>query len=280
MECINNKLRQKYNPDGSELRNSQIRMLKILCAIDVVCKKHDIAYWLEGGTLLGAVRHGGFIPWDDDVDIQILRKDLKKFIKYMKQELPSNFFVQTKKTDKKYRSNLMKVRDCDSYIEEKGAEKYTYNGLYVDVFVMDYVNIFNIAYYNYLKKYSTTVDKGVEEINLSNFGNSFDFFSVVKHFIRNILLFLGGILGRFKISNRLLFAHGFYFNNSLISVDDVFPLSTVVFEGVKLSAPNNSDAFLKKIFGENYMEIPSEENRQSRHTEKVEFKSEVHEGFI
>ena len=78
---IEDELHLKYNPDGSDLRRIQLRVLEILKIIDSICKKHDILYWLEGGALLGAVRHGGFIPWDDDIDIQILRKDRKKLKK-------------------------------------------------------------------------------------------------------------------------------------------------------------------------------------------------------
>lgn len=65
------QLRVKYNPDGSLLRNAQLRMLEILIDFDRVCRKHDIKYWLSSGTLLGAVRHGGFIPWDDDLDVDL-----------------------------------------------------------------------------------------------------------------------------------------------------------------------------------------------------------------
>ena len=67
-------LRVKYNPDGSILRQHQLKMLDILIVIDGICKKHGIKYWISDGTLLGAVRHGGFIPWDDDLDIQMMRK--------------------------------------------------------------------------------------------------------------------------------------------------------------------------------------------------------------
>ena len=68
-----------YNPDGSDLRNLQLRMLEILNVVDRICRKHDIKYWLCGGTLLGAVRHGGFIPWDDDLDIEMMREDFIRF---------------------------------------------------------------------------------------------------------------------------------------------------------------------------------------------------------
>ena len=93
-------LREKYNPDGSILRQHQLKMLDILIIIDRICKKHGIKYWISDGTLLGAVRHGGFIPWDDDLDIQMMRKDFKHFIKIISEELPENLALQTHKTDK------------------------------------------------------------------------------------------------------------------------------------------------------------------------------------
>ena len=71
-DTLQNELRERYNPNGSTLRKQQLRMLEMLQYIDSVCKKHNIRYWLCSGTLLGAVRHGGFIPWDDDVDIEML----------------------------------------------------------------------------------------------------------------------------------------------------------------------------------------------------------------
>ena len=64
-------LREQYNPDGSILRLQQLRMLDILKIIADICDRYEILYWLSSGTLLGAIRHGGFIPWDDDLDIEL-----------------------------------------------------------------------------------------------------------------------------------------------------------------------------------------------------------------
>jgi hypothetical protein len=71
----NEELRERYNPEGSLLRRQQTRMLEILLEVDRICQKHDIRYWLSSGTLIGALRHDGFIPWDDDLDIEMMRED-------------------------------------------------------------------------------------------------------------------------------------------------------------------------------------------------------------
>ena len=69
---------EKYKQQ--QLRTCQLKQLSMLEEIDRICRKHHIGYWLDGGTLLGAVRHKGFIPWDDDIDIAMRQEDLKRFI--------------------------------------------------------------------------------------------------------------------------------------------------------------------------------------------------------
>lgn len=78
-------------------------MLQILCATDKICTEHHLTYWLEGGTLLGAVRHHGFIPWDDDMDISMPRKDYEQFLKIAPQLLPKDLFLQTQQSDPQYK---------------------------------------------------------------------------------------------------------------------------------------------------------------------------------
>ena len=92
-------LREEYNPEGSELRRLQLRMLDMLVVVDEICRRHDIPYWIEGGTLLGAVRHEGFIPWDDDLDIALMKKDYVRLLKCLKEELPAQYRLQTHETD-------------------------------------------------------------------------------------------------------------------------------------------------------------------------------------
>ena len=77
------------------LRACQLKQLAILEEINKICKRHKIEYWLDGGTLLGAVRHDGFIPWDDDIDIGMSLEDEKRFEEIAPKELPDWLYLQT-----------------------------------------------------------------------------------------------------------------------------------------------------------------------------------------
>ena len=129
-------LRQKFNPDGSLLRRHQLRMLEILLEVDRICKKHQIQYWLSSGTLIGAVRHKGFIPWDDDIDIEMLWPDYKRLMKVLPEELPETMALQTAETDKNYFFFYAKVRDRRSYLEESNRYDRVWKerGAYIDIF--------------------------------------------------------------------------------------------------------------------------------------------------
>lgn len=89
--------------------------LEIMDEIHRICMKHDISYFLDSGTALGAIRHGGFIPWDDDVDVGMLRADYEKFIKVARDELAPAFFLQTFESERYYSKFNAKIRMNNSF---------------------------------------------------------------------------------------------------------------------------------------------------------------------
>ena len=114
--------------------------LDMLYQVQKICTKYNIPYYADGGTLLGAVRHGGFIPWDDDIDIMMMRKDYDRFVKLAAQELKFPYFVQTNETDNVAYS-CCKIRRTDtSAIINNFTAPYTFNkGIWIDIFPMDYM---------------------------------------------------------------------------------------------------------------------------------------------
>lgn len=103
-----------------ELRRMQLLELDMISELDRVCRKHDISYVIYGGTLLGAVRHKGFIPWDDDADIAMLREDYKKFQKYAKELDPAICYFQDHDTEPEYIWGYAKVRRTGTRLVRAG----------------------------------------------------------------------------------------------------------------------------------------------------------------
>lgn len=125
--------------DDATLRRLQMIELEILTEIDRICRKNNIHYSLTGGTLLGAVRNGGFIPWDDDADISMLRSEYRKFQKACKTDLDvDRFYFQDIENTKGYRWGYGKVRRKGTVFLRENQEHMIYEqGVFVDVFPRD-----------------------------------------------------------------------------------------------------------------------------------------------
>ena len=100
----------EINAEGTQLRRHQLKMLEMLKYVDELCRKHDIPYYLSGGTLLGAVRHQGFIPWDDDLDIILMKKDFRRLLKVLRNEPSVDYTLQCHQTDPYYIAPYAKLR--------------------------------------------------------------------------------------------------------------------------------------------------------------------------
>jgi lipopolysaccharide cholinephosphotransferase len=121
------------------LRQAQKVMLYIMKAIHRVCEEYQIHYWLDYGTLLGAIRHDGFIPWDDDMDICMMREDYDRFCQVAPKALGEAFFLQTPESDPSFLGMYAKVRLNGTLWQEASAARSQVNhlGLFVDIFPMD-----------------------------------------------------------------------------------------------------------------------------------------------
>lgn len=124
-----------------DLRQMQLIQLEMLLEVDRICKKTDIQYCIIAGTTLGAVRHKGYIPWDDDADVAMLRSEYERFCKMCEKELDNTrFFLQTHANTPGYRWGYGKVRRVGTEFVRKGQEHMPYQtGVFIDIFPLDNV---------------------------------------------------------------------------------------------------------------------------------------------
>jgi lipopolysaccharide cholinephosphotransferase len=244
------------------LRSVQLKELSILCAIRDVCENNHIDYWLDGGTILGAVRHGGFIPWDDDIDIAMRKEDIPRFVEAAKRELPDNLFMQTMDTDPSCRLPITKVRDNNSFFVENGDDfnRPYHKGLYVDIFPL-------MPYPSVSKAFCKRVVRGYCRANgILLQQHTYSWRSVAE------LFWFGAKRLFYSLQWSLaccIFSKDKFFSNTLETngygiihrVEDIFPTSTIKFEGEIFRAPANPDAYLRNIYGD-YMQLPPEEKRK------------------
>ena len=119
----------------TDLQKCSFELLRIFVGI---CEKWDIPYFLVCGSALGAVKYGGFIPWDDDVDVGLLRRDYDRFLEVAAQELPQWCFLQNYKTEKNATYTYSKLRNSNTtFIEQNVASMEMNHGVYLDIFPLD-----------------------------------------------------------------------------------------------------------------------------------------------
>lgn len=242
------ELREKFNPEGSLLRKHQLRMLEMLKYIDSICRDNDISYWLSSGTCLGAVRHSGFIPWDDDTDIEMLRSDYLKLEKILNND--DRYCLQTHESDPYYVAPYAKLRDKHSTISEHTQDsKYKYRGIYIDIFqleplpgVVSYIT--NIINWRILL-FGAKTPKILYPI-----------FLLLKHLFYIGVVFLRFICKIFYKKEILRHTYGGGFHNKIRRIEWLLPVSRIDFEGYKFPIPHDVNAYLTSLYGANYMTLP------------------------
>lgn len=251
-----------YNPEGSTLRRDQKEMLKALEAFAKICEENDIQWWLCSGTLLGAARHGGFIPWDDDMDVTMLKKDYKKLEKILLKMESEEYFYQCIKSDPDHVNVFAKFRKKKDPVlaTDPRSQYFKYQGVGLDVFYIErssrlgahmakffYRNMQHPTQYIKNRFWRHVAVKAVQAINFA------------------LLIPLSRLVGQFgaKGQYRICLGAGFY--KSFFYKKDIFPLSKMEFEGVEFPVPGNTDSYLTNIYGD-WRTPPSEEQiRKSLH---------------
>lgn len=257
--------------DVVELKKIQI---EILDYFDVFCKKNQINYWLDYGTLLGAIRHKGFIPWDDDVDIAMLRNDYERAAKLFNNQSDGRYVFQTPSNDKKTCYPFGKIIDTSTVLYEYGKNGIT-SGVYVDVFVYDnspndkklVKKIFKKRdFLGRLRRLQLPMRKEVVGLKriMYKVGNMI-LKPISRGYINRALDKNARRYEKVDTENVSTFSDP-YDNTYFCEKREIFEdLIQVEFENKYYPAPRKYDYWLRTLYG-NYMELPPKENRVCHHT--------------
>ena len=132
----------EYQIGGYSVKEVQQRIFEIFLEFDKICKRHHLRYTLEGGTLLGAVLYHDFIPWDDDMDVIMLREDYEAFCKIANQELPQPYLFQNMRMNPEYPYLFGKIYNTETiFKEKKTAHLNIPYGVFLDIFIEDNIHL-------------------------------------------------------------------------------------------------------------------------------------------
>ena len=262
----------KYNPEGSALRRDQLELLRMLAVVADICKENNIQWWLSSGTLLGAARHKGFIPWDDDMDIVLLKKDYKRLEKILCKYDSEEFVFHCARTDVDYVNRFGKFRKRQGEIQS-ASHRYSYykwKGIGFD--------IFSIENTNYISAFiAEKVYKVTQRITLY-----IDINWIRKPLIRIIEFLNWGLLcpvlrlmGRlFNPNEEYHYTLGTGWSNHTFYLKYTFPLTTSEFEGVRFPVPNDMDAYLSNVYGD--WRTPPTEDQIKNSIHCQEYRDEIY----
>lgn len=254
------------------LRKLQLVELEILNEFVRICEAHSLQYYLVGGTLLGAVRHKGFIPWDDDIDVAMPREDYDSFAQIAPQELNSQYFYQSPETDPYYFLTYAKIRKNGTKVyEERFKYAKFHKGIFIDIFPLDLCPnpgpichlMFNaLAVMNYRGQ----VDSGEKYTPYKEISGKIGY-TVLRLFsprglvrVRRQLLKLSHRLSQGEYVASYSGAYGYH--------KEIFPArwfsaeNDVQFESGTYKGPAEIKQELTQIFGETFMEFPPVEGQK------------------
>lgn len=264
-------------PDNYRGKQAAIQkcLFGILQEIDRICAKHDIQYFLAGGTLLGAVRHQGFIPWDDDLDVMMLRKDYERFLKVAPAELPEQLFLQTPATEPGNHYLISKIRLNETVFSSEYLLRFPqlHNGIFVDVIAQDYTANSRLGQKLHLKLSLLArglVFKKWSGGSATAVGKKYAIFDLVKRlapfkalewFQNRVLTLYEKVPGRKYLYDSM----GINISRGAYPAHWLYGQKKILFNGQEFPAPVEYDQYLKYLYGD-YMQPAPVTQRTSSHT--------------
>lgn len=248
--------------------------LYILLQFDKICREHDLTYFLDSGTALGAVRHSGFIPWDDDVDVGMPRKDYERFIRLSQDQIPEDLFIQTHDSDRSYKRNAAKLRLKGTVFQEFDNLPFEQNGFFIDIFPFDNVP---------RNKRAATLHVAISRLFTRIIGSWYSSEKSASRILRIIQILIKRIpepgIERF---NKMFVRFCRWYENQdtgqvtshfwgmslkktyIFDTKKILPTKEITFEGYPVKIVQDPDYYLKLMYG-NYMQLPPESEQRGHH---------------
>lgn len=279
-----------------DLTNEQMEKLKnmeldILTEFISVCQKMNLRYYILYGTLLGAVRHGGFIPWDDDIDVGMPRKDYEQFIHEGQSFFSKRYFVQSYSSDPEYILNFAKIRDSETTFIETGHKKFRINhGIYIDVFPIDFYPEGKIRQSLYAIK-----SKLLHFRMRSEFFNPDEDELTKENITKKILMAIAKLF--YPSKDKALKVREDHFksvhhsslwmnnngpwgrNHELMPASYYGDGIAITFEGISVNAPVRYKEWLTHMYGD-YMKLPPVEKRVTHHDTEITDLEKTYKEYI
>ena len=236
-----------FNPEGSLLRKDQLELLRLLNVVAGICKEHEITWWLSSGTLLGAARHQGFIPWDDDIDIVLLKKDYKKLEKILCKFQSEEFVFHCHRTDIDYINEFGKFRKRKGRVDSLSNryKYYKWTGIGIDIFSIEKTTRFSAIAANYVTK---GLNKLSYRIDIAWIRKSV---IIVNRLLLHCIVYpLLRIIGLFNPDHEYHYVLGTGWPHHTFYMKHTFPLSMTEFEGIRFPVPHDMDSYLTNVFGD------------------------------
>lgn len=267
------KYMRKDTKDEYGIKELQDKILEIISYIDKLCKENNITYFLMGGSALGAVRHNGFIPWDDDLDICMDYRNFKKFEEICKTKLDTKKYYYQAMDTEEFPHFYAKLRaNNTTYIEKENLGRKMHQGIFVDIFCL-----FNVP--------QNKISKKIQQISASLL-NARALSKYKTYKANNITKKIAIITSKVVVNGpikKILLTQVYKWNKQETQTKaQLFTASNkgkyypaelfekqryVRFETIKLPVPSGVEEYLKIVFGENYMDIPpiGSKNRYTSH---------------
>lgn len=266
------QMEDKKEINLEEQRNIQMELLN---EFKNLCDNNNLMYFLGGGTLLGAIRHKGYIPWDDDKDLMMPRRDYENLLKIFNQNCKDNHKLLTYINTKDYYYSFAKVVDTNTTLLEGNLRPIKNLGIYIDIFPIDFLPNDEKEIEKIFKKYSLLY-KAISTYKYSDISkvttNKIKLFAkeIVLCFLKifnlvpKILKTLDQMAIKYQDTSKVACISGKYAEKEIMPRSFIENYELADFEGEKYKIPKGYDEYLTKHYG-NYMELPPEEKRITEH---------------